>query len=122
MDRVQVDGLSDCQVSDGKSTISEIQSNECDKLQWYKGNKSLCNNDRYSGVSSNMLFIKHACQGIEGNYSSSINGDVPATTKKTLKLHHLNLYNFFEAPLILIEHQSSCTISINSVVFEFNPS
>ncbi len=84
MDRLQVDGLSDCQVSDGKSTILEVQSNESDKFQWYKGNKSLCDNGRYSGVSSNMLFIKHACQGIEGKYSCSINGNIRATAKKTL--------------------------------------
>ncbi len=80
IDRVQVDGLSDCQVSDGKSTILEVQSNECDNLQWYKNSKSLRDNDRYSGVSSNMLFIKHACQGIGGKYSCSINGE------KTLKV------------------------------------
>ncbi len=86
MDHIRADGLSDCQVSDGKSTILEVQSNESDKLQWYKDNKSLCDNGRYSGVSSNMLFIKHACQGIDGKYFCSINGDVPATAKKTLKV------------------------------------
>ncbi len=86
MDHIRADGLSDCQVSDGQSTILEVQSNESDKLQWYKDNKSLCDNGRYSGVSSNMLFIKHACQGIEGNYFCSINGDVPATAKKALKV------------------------------------
>ena len=64
-----------CEVADGKSTLLQVQarSRESVSYQWNKDNKPLLKNScRYSGVDKDILVVRHACQGSEGEYTCHV--------------------------------------------------
>ena len=65
------------EVSDGKSTLLcvQIPHSESVTFQWTKEGQHLSNNLIYSGVNTDILFIRKACQGIDGNYTCEIRCD-----------------------------------------------
>ena len=65
---------SEIEVSDGKSTLLgvKIQHSESVTYQWTKEGQHLSNNLIYSGVCTDILFIRKACQGIDGKYTCEI--------------------------------------------------
>ena len=65
---------SEIEVSDGKSTLLgvKIQHSEAVTYQWTKEGQYLSNNLIYSGVCTDILFIRKACQGIDGKYTCEI--------------------------------------------------
>ena len=65
----------DTEVAEGKSTLLEVQvtSRGCESYQWSKDGQSLhVRAAAFSGVSSNMLYIKRASKGTEGKYSCCV--------------------------------------------------
>ena len=61
-------------VSDGKSTLLGIEFPHSQQVsyRWKKNGIILSDNSYYSGVHSDILFIREACQGIEGKYTCTI--------------------------------------------------
>ena len=62
-------------VADGKSTLLQVQAKpkQCVSYQWNKDGQPLPKNSRrYSGVDENILFIRRACQGSEGEYTCRV--------------------------------------------------
>ena len=62
-------------VADGKSTLLHVQSKPKVSVsyQWNKDGKPLPKNScRYSGVDEDILVVRHACQGTEGNYTCHV--------------------------------------------------
>ena len=78
----------DTEVTDGKSTLLgvQVQQGESISYQWMKNGKWLHNNSIYSGIDTDILFIKHARQGIEGEYSCHIKVSNNETTTKKVQL------------------------------------
>ena len=62
------------EVADGKSTLLQVQANprESVSYQWKKDDQPLANSSRYSGVDEDILVVRHACQGTEGEYTCQI--------------------------------------------------
>ena len=81
MDEVSITKIeyqsSEIEVSDGKSTLLGVQipHSESATYQWMKEGQHLSNNLIYSGVCADMLFIRKACQGIDGKYTCEIRCD-----------------------------------------------
>ena len=61
----------DTEVSDSKSTLLEVQvsSSEAVSYQWYQNSGILMDNNNFSGVSTNILYINKATKAAEGMYS-----------------------------------------------------
>ena len=68
---------SEIEVTDGKSTLLGVQipQSETATYQWMKEGQHLSNDLIYSGVCTDILFIRKACQGIDGNYTCEIRRD-----------------------------------------------
>ena len=64
----------DTEVADGKSTLLEVQvhNDECVSYQWMKDGRGLCDGEDYSGTSTDILVIKHAHQGTQGQYTCTV--------------------------------------------------
>ena len=62
------------EVADGKSTLLKVQASprESVSYQWKKDDQPLANSSRYSGVDEDILVIRHACQGTEGEYTCQV--------------------------------------------------
>ena len=80
-------------VSDGKSTLLGVQipQSVLVSYQWMKDGQPLCDDLNYSGVHTDILFITHARQGIEGEYSCRVLFDTEEKKKKinlTVKYSH----------------------------------
>ena len=78
----------DTEVTDGKSTLLGVQvlQGESISYQWMKNGQLLYNDSIYSGVATDILFIKHARQGIEGEYSCHIKVSNNETATKKVQL------------------------------------
>ena len=78
----------DTEVTDGKSTLLgvQVQQGESISYQWMKNGQMLHNDYIYSRVDTDILFIKHARQGIEGAYSCCIKVSNNETTTKKVQL------------------------------------
>ena len=64
-----------CEVADGKSTLLQVQARprESVSYQWNKDGQPLLKNScRYSGVHEDILVVKHAFQGSEGEYTCRV--------------------------------------------------
>ena len=64
-----------CEVADSKSTLLQVQARPRDSVsyQWNKDGQPLLKNScRYSGVHEDILVVKHACQGSEGEYTCRV--------------------------------------------------
>ena len=64
----------DTEIADGKSTLLEVQvhNSECVSYQWMKDGQCLCDGEDYSGTSTDILVIKHAHQGTQGQYTCTV--------------------------------------------------
>ena len=72
--------------SDGKPTLVGLPMfQETEPYQWKKNEKKLHNNSYYYGVCDDVLLIKSACQGMEGEYSCYTN-DGKLVSKVCLKV------------------------------------
>ena len=78
----------DTEVTDGKSTLLgvQVQQGESISYQWMRDGQQLHNDSIYSGVDTDILYIKHARQGIEGEYSCHIKVSNNETTTKKVQL------------------------------------
>ena len=72
--RIVIQSLPTAEVADGKSTLLKVQASprESVSYQWKKDDKSLANSFRYSGVDEDILVVRHACQGTEGEYTCQV--------------------------------------------------
>ncbi len=64
----------DCEVSDGKSTLLEVRASisEGVSYQWMKDSECLSDGEDYCGTYIDILVIKHAHQGMEGQYTCAV--------------------------------------------------
>ncbi len=64
----------DCEVTDGKSTLLEVRASisEGVSYQWMKDSESLSDGEDYCGTCADILVIKHAHQGMEGQYTCAV--------------------------------------------------
>ena len=63
------------EVADGKSTLLQVQARPRESVMSYKWNKDgqpLANSSRYSGVDEDILVVRHASQGTEGEYTCCV--------------------------------------------------
>ena len=75
---------SEIEVSDGKSTLLGVQIPHIESAtyQWTKEGQHLSNNLIYSGVCTDILFLRKACQGIDGKYTCEIRCDDKEQTRE----------------------------------------
>ena len=73
-----------CEVIDGKSTLLQVHAEPKHSVsyQWNKAGQPLTkNSSRYSGVDEDILVVRHACQGTEGDYTCCVSlQDKPVTS------------------------------------------
>ncbi len=64
----------DCEVNDGKSTLLEVRVSisEGVSYQWMKDSECLSDGEDYCGTCTDILVIKHAHQGMEGQYTCTV--------------------------------------------------
>ncbi len=64
----------DCEVTDGKSTLLEVRASisEGVSYQWMKDSEYLSDGEDYCGTRTDILVIKHAHQGMEGQYTCTV--------------------------------------------------
>ena len=95
-------------VAECKSTLLEVQvsSNGCESYQWSKDGQPLLDGADFSGVSSNMLYINRASQGIEGKYSCCASNGSETVCSDEINLmviyppekeHLIKLYSLMES-------------------------
>ena len=63
------------EVADGKATLLQVQARpreSVDSYQWNKDGQPLANGSRYSGVDEDILVVRHASQGTEGEYTCCV--------------------------------------------------
>ena len=63
------------EVADGKSTLLQVQARPRESVvsyQWNKDGLPLANSSRYSGVDEDILVVRHASQGTEGEYTCCV--------------------------------------------------
>ena len=94
-----------CDVADGKSTLLQVQAKPKQSVsyQWNKDGLPLPKNScRYSGVGEDILFIRYACQGTEGEYTCHVSLQDKQVTSNPINLtvnfspakeHLLNSYS-----------------------------
>ena len=93
------------EVADGKSTLLQVQASprETVSYRWKKDGQPLANSSRYSGVDEDILVVRHASQGTEGEYTCQVSlqdkqvSSEPITLTVCFSLakkHLLNLYVF----------------------------
>ena len=73
-------------VADGKSTLLQVQAKPKQSVsyQWNKDGHPLPKNScRYSGVDENILVIRRACQGSEGEYTCHVSLQDKQATSRT---------------------------------------
>ena len=92
-------------VADGKSTLLQVQASPRQSVlsyQWKKDGRPLANRSRYSGVDEDILVVRLASQGTEGEYTCNVSVvDRQVTSNPitltivfpTAKKHLLNLYS-----------------------------
>ena len=92
------------EVADGKSTLLQVQASpkESVSYQWKKDDQPLANSSRYSGVDEDILVVRHACQGTEGEYTCQVSLRDKQVSSEPITLtvhfppakeHLLNLYS-----------------------------
>ena len=91
-------------VADGKSTLLQVQASPRESVYylWKKDGQPLANSSRYSGVDENILVVRHACQGTEGEYTCQVSLQDKQVSSEPITLtvhfplakrHLLNLYS-----------------------------
>ena len=73
--RIVSQSLPTTEVADGKSTLLQVQARPRESVvsyQWNKDGQPLANGSRYSGVDEDILVVRHASQGTEGEYTCCV--------------------------------------------------
>ena len=94
------------EVADGKSTLLQVQASPRESMsyQWKKDDQPLANSSRYSGVDEDILVVRHACQGTEGEFTCQVSLQDKQVSSEPITLtvcfplakkHLLNLYSTF---------------------------
>ena len=71
--------------------------------QWKKDDQPLANSSRYSGVDEDILVVRHACQGTEGEYTCQVSlqdkqvSSEPTTLTVLFPLAKKQLLNLYSA-------------------------
>ena len=63
------------EAADGKSTLLQVQARPRESVvsyQWNKDGQPLANRNRYSGIDEDILVVRHASQGTEGEYTCCV--------------------------------------------------
>ena len=63
------------EVADGKSTLLQVQARPRESVvsyQWNKDGQPLANSSRYASVDEDILVVRHASQGTEGEYTCCV--------------------------------------------------
>ena len=63
------------EVADSKATLLQVQARPRESVvsyQWNKDGQPLANSSRYSGVDEDILVVRHASQGTEGEYTCCV--------------------------------------------------
>ena len=93
------------EVADGKSTLLQVQTKPRQSVlsyQWKKDGQPLANSSRYSGVDEDILVVRFASQGTEGEYTCSVSVQDRQVTSNSITLaivfppakkHLINLYS-----------------------------
>ena len=92
------------EVADGKSTLLQVQASPKEPVsyQWKKDGQPLANSSRYNGVDEDILVVRHACQGTEGEYTCQVSLQDKQVSSEPITLtinfplakkHLLNLYS-----------------------------
>ena len=95
-----------CKVADDKSTLLHIQATPTQSVsyQWNKDGRPLPKNSyRYSGVDEDILVIRRACQGTEGEYTCRVSLHDKQITSKPINL----TVHFFPAKERLLNRYSA---------------
>ena len=77
------------EVADSKSTLLQVQARprECVvSYQWNKDGQPLANSSRYSGVDEDILVVRHASQGTEGEYTCCVSLQDRQVTSNSITL------------------------------------
>ena len=107
------------EVADGKSTLLLVQASprEAVSYQWKKDSQPLPNSSTYSGVHDDILFVNHANQGTEGEYTCCVSrqGKKVCTNKITLTVLYeaakKRLINLYLAKSVIPEDTWPPTVS-----------
>ena len=80
------------ELADGKSTLLQVQARPRESVvsyQWNKNGQPLANSSKYSGVDEDILVVRHASQGTEGEYTCCVilQDRQVTNTSITLTLH-----------------------------------
>ena len=98
------------EVADGKSTLLQVQARPRESVvayQWNKDGQPLANGSRYSGVDEDVLVVRHASQGTEGEYTCCVTFQVRQVTSIPITLtvdfpqaksHLLKRYSYMKVP------------------------
>ena len=77
------------EVTDGKSTLLQVQARPRESVvsyQWNKDGLPLANGSRYSGVDEDILVVRHASQGTEGEYTCCVSLEDRQVTSDSITL------------------------------------
>ena len=77
------------EVADGKSTLLQVQTGPRESVvsyQWNKDGQPLANSSRYSGVDEDILVVRHASQGTEGEYTCCVSLQDRQVTSNSITL------------------------------------
>ena len=97
------------EVADGKSTLLEVQvrNDEGVSYQWMKDGQCLCDGEDYSGTSTDILVIKHAHQGTQGQYTCTVERGQEKDMSQSISVRVL--YSYEKEHLINI-YSSRCEV------------
>ena len=76
-------------VADGKSALLQVQARPRESVvsyQWNKDGQPLTNSSRYSGVDEDILVVRHASQGTEGEYTCCVSLQDRQVTSNSITL------------------------------------
>ena len=99
----------DTEVADGKSTLLEVQvrNDEGVSYQWMKDGQCLCDSEDYSGTSTDILVIKHAHQGTQGQYTCTVERGQEKDMSQSISVRVL--YSYEKEHLVNI-YSSRCEV------------
>ena len=104
-----------CEVADGMSTLLQVQAKPKQSVsyQWNKDGESLPKNScRHFGVNEDILVIRHACQGSEGEYTCHVSLQNKQVTKTSKTSNPINLTVHFPPAK---EHLLNCYSELKEV-------
>ena len=77
------------EAADGKSTLLQVKARPRESVvsyQWNKDGQPLANSSRYSGVDEDILAVRHASQGTEGEYTCCVSLQDRQVTSNSITL------------------------------------